>query len=128
MGWLALGLSVVCVIETCAALARPLASVDPDGPTGPRLQADYSPWLPTTFGPVLNTLLVEAAKDLNLAGSAPREWAGVCLLPEGRCTPEAGASLVEATPIAPRADPAGVRACGGVQDAKCKPSASQARP
>ena len=121
LAWLALCLTVVCLIYGCAAISRSLASVAPQEPVAPRLQADYSPWLPTTFGPVLDTLLLEAAKDLNLGGSEPGVPAGVCLLPDGSCTPEPPESAAE--PLAgPSEAPGSEQGCLDPGDAKCKPS------
>jgi len=127
IAWLVLCLSIVCVIYGCAALSGLLTTVSPQASVTPRLQADYSPWLPTTFGPVLDTLLLEAARDLNLAGSEAGVPAEICLLPEGRCTPEPP-SPAEAAQDGLGAAPGAGRGCPASGATKCKPSAAAAHP
>jgi hypothetical protein len=118
--WLTLCLAVVCLIFGCGALSLRLNTGTPLAPPTPGLQADYSPWLPTRFSPVLDSLLLEAAQELRLTGSEAGVPAEACLLPQSSCTPEPpqGAGW--------GGEP--VDSCPAEAGAKCKPSSGSGRP
>ncbi len=133
LAWIGLGATVLALVYSCAALARLSVPASTPGPTGPRLEADYSVWTTMSFSPLLASMMAEAAKELHLTPFT-LAFSPTCLLPEGGCDapPE---SSGEGSPSGTEVPgfPQTVGCGAGAQPAaeggpKCKPSLPWIKP